>query len=183
MACGGFAAEFCLLNNSYADPESLAQLRRSFVRGTGFVVFLHLTGAIRVIFKHLRPSESCSLVIREYLALFDLSACGTQFYTHERLWREGAGCSSQMRSISPTSPAPSVRDGSRPSGGSGDGQLSGYEVGGKWRERELEEPRYPARRRLIRVVTNRLQLTVVPHPNVHFALTILEINMIGVDAC
>jgi hypothetical protein len=57
------------------------------VHGTGFVAVLHLTGAIRAIFKHLRANGSCSLVIREGLALFDLSACRTQFYTHERLQR------------------------------------------------------------------------------------------------
>ena len=55
------------------------------MHGTGFVAVLHLTGAIRVIFKHLRANGSCSLVIREGLALFDLSACRTQFDTHERL--------------------------------------------------------------------------------------------------
>ena len=37
------------------------------------------------------------------------------------------------------------------------------------------------RRYLISVVANRSQLTVVSKPNIHFPVTILEFNVIGVD--
>ena len=38
--------------------EGLAQVRRGFVHGTGFVVVLHLTSVIRIILKHIRPNVS-----------------------------------------------------------------------------------------------------------------------------